>query len=147
MKNNQKNKLTVGHSISPLVEENTTINNEGDLTNIKDPLIKFNSKAKINNPELILLNLLKKLIIPSSSKSLRVQGGSINQSYLYNYNKSNQIKNSKIINYITHILNHFFATFFAIINKPVYLFTQNKLTININYYMPRSRRKLITRHI
>ena len=71
---------------------------------------------------------------------------SINYNYLYHFNRTNQYKIYKLLNNLINILNHFFATFYAIISKPVFLFTQNKLTIYINYYIPKVYSKLINRH-
>ena len=64
------------------------------------------------------------------------QPGSLNQIYLYQYDKSKKYKFTKLINNIYLILNEFFGTFYGFISKPIYLFTQNKLTIYINYYIP-----------
>jgi hypothetical protein len=124
------------------------------MSNIKNNLIqetvvkeegnKSNPTLRVNLP---LIKLLKKVCIPSSPQSIRPQGGSINQTYLYNYNKSNQQRYTKLLTYIQHKLNHFFGTFYSISSKPVFLFTQNKLIISVNYFMPTASKKLITRHL
>ena len=134
---------------------NSPINNTVNNINITPVVSSTNSvpmsghglSQNNQNITLAMIKLLKKVCTISSSQSIKPEGGSINQSYLYNYNKSNQQRYTQFLNYIHHILNHFFGTFFAIINKPVFLFTQNKLTIHVNYFMPKAPRKLITRHI
>lgn len=64
------------------------------------------------------------------------QPGSLNQSYFYQFDKNKKYQFTKLLNHIYIILNNFFATFNGLISKPVYLFTQNKLTIYINYFLP-----------
>lgn len=88
------------------------------------------------------------------STSTIQQPGSLTHTYLYNYDKSKQYKFSKLINYICLILNSTFATLFGLISRPVYLFTQNKLIIYINYYIPNyffykksKSHKIIKRHV
>jgi len=79
------------------------------------------------------------------------QPGSLTQTYFYQYDKSKKYQYSKLLNHISIILNSFFGTFYGLISKPVYLFTQNKLTIYINYYIPDfefyNSKKLVTRNI
>jgi len=81
------------------------------------------------------------------------QPGCLTKTYIYQYDKSKKYKFTKLLNHINIILNNFFLTFYGLISKPVYLFTQNKLTIYINYYIPNlfskkyKTKKLITRNI
>lgn len=74
------------------------------------------------------------------------QPGSLSKSYFYNFNSSNRYKIYKLFSMIFNIINYFFGTFYCIISKPVLLFTQNKLTIYINYYIPKTSYRLIRRH-
>lgn len=79
------------------------------------------------------------------------QPGSLNQSYIYQYNKSNKYRFYKQLNRLELILNYFFNTFYGLISKPVFLFTQNKLVLYVNYYIPNFNlyrsKKLVSRNI
>ena len=76
-----------------------------------------------------------------ANSNIQEQPGSLNKTYFYQYDKSKKYKFSKLLNYIYLILNDFFGTFYGFISKPIYLFTQNKLTIYINYYIPSWKKK------
>jgi Mitochondrial ribosomal protein (VAR1) len=78
---------------------------------------------------------------------LCTQPGSLNYTHFYHYNKSSYHKTSKLLSNLINILNHFFGTFYGIISRPVFLFTQKKLVIFINYYIPNVYSKLFNRHI
>lgn len=91
-------------------------------------------------PSALMIKLLKKVCNIQ-------QPGSLTKSYFYSFNKAKRYKIYKLLSLIFHILNYFFGTFYCIISKPVYLFTQNSLTIYINYYIPRTSYKLSRRHI
>jgi hypothetical protein len=73
--------------------------------------------------------------------------GSLNYTHFYHYNKTSYHKLSKLLSNLINILNHFFGTFYGIISRPVFLFTQKKLIIFINYYIPNVYSKLFNRHI
>lgn len=105
-------------------------------------------KLGIANNTLSMLSLLKKIVFITPQKGIYpLHSGHVsNQSYLYNYNSFNQYKHSKWINYLNHILNHFFGTFYALISKPLFLFSQNKLVIYMNYFIPKTPNKLKSRH-
>lgn len=75
------------------------------------------------------------------------QPNSLSQNYFYSYNKSKKYQYIKLINNANQILNYFFGTFYALISRPVYLFTQNKIIIFINYYRPKTSKRLFTRYI
>jgi hypothetical protein len=99
----------------------------------------------VNNSDLLydksipMLQLLNKVCPVSGS-------GFLPNTYFYHFNKSNRYKLYKLISHIFHILNHFFGTFYGIISKPVFLFTQKKLLIFINYYIPKPSNRLFNRH-
>lgn len=118
------------------------INNVNSPVNSISPIADSKSNASLS-----MIKLLRKVCFISPSSLGPAIQGSINSSNLYNYSKTNQYKNTQLVNYITNLLNHFFGTFFAIISKPVFNFTQNKLTIHIDYFMPKASSKLITRHV
>jgi Mitochondrial ribosomal protein (VAR1) len=75
------------------------------------------------------------------------QPGSLTKTYFYNFNNAKRYKIYKLLSIIFQILNYFFSTFYCIISKPVFLFTQKTLTIYINYYIPRASYKLSRRHL
>jgi hypothetical protein len=128
------------------VEENISISN----SNISQPsLLKEGQdttlppqrgEEKINTPNTVdMIQYLKQVC--------RIQQpGSLSKSYFYNFNSSNRYKIYKLFSMIFNIINYFFGTFYCIISKPVLLFTQNKLTIYINYYIPKTSYRLIRRH-
>jgi hypothetical protein len=125
-----------------------TLNTPNVNTTMPMALVESENKSLLRkNASLSMVKLLRKVCLISPSSLGPAVQGSINSSNLYNYNKTNQYKNIQLLNYITNILNHFFGTFFAIINKPVFSFTQNKLTISIDYFMPKASSKLVTRHV
>jgi hypothetical protein len=74
------------------------------------------------------------------------QPGSLTKTYFYNFNNAKRYKIYKLLSIIFQILNYFFGTFYCIISKPVFLFTQKTLTIYINYYIPKTSYKLSRRH-
>ncbi len=96
---------------------------------------------------IFMRNILKKISILKQGPSLVEGGNSISQSYFYFYNNSKKYLYIKLINNANQILNYFFGTFYALIGRPVYLFTQNKLIIFINCYMPKTSKRLSTRYI
>lgn len=75
------------------------------------------------------------------------QPNSLTQNYFYFYNNSKKYQYLKLINNTNRILNYFFGTFYALISRPVYLFTQNKLIIFINYYRPKTSKRLARRFV
>lgn len=75
------------------------------------------------------------------------QPNSLTQNYFYFYNNSKKYQYLKLINNANRILNYFFGTFYALISRPVYLFTQNKLIIFINYYRPKTSKRLSRRFV
>lgn len=75
------------------------------------------------------------------------QPNSLTQNYFYFYNNSKKYQYFKLINNANRILNYFFGTFYALISRPVYLFTQNKLIIFINYYLPKTSKRLSRRFV
>jgi hypothetical protein len=75
------------------------------------------------------------------------QPNSLTQNYFYSFNNSKKYQYIKLINNANRILNYFFGTFYALISRPVYLFTQNKLVIFINYYSPKTSKRLSRRYV
>ncbi len=75
------------------------------------------------------------------------QPSSLTQIYSYHFNKPNRYRFYKLLSNIYNILNHFFSTFYCIISKPVFLFSNNKLLISINYHIPVISNKMIRRHM
>lgn len=102
--------------------------------------IKLDNNENNNNTSDSMIQLMKKV-------SIIQQPGSLTKTYLYNFNVSKRYKIYKLLGLVLNILNHFFSTFYYIISKPVLLFTQNKLTIYINYYLPRASYKLSRRYL
>lgn len=115
---------------------------EAKLEEIKNPLLDMGQgELKKYSSAISMGNLIKEIcnIQPGSYSN------SLNQNYFYSYNKSKKYQYLKLINNSNSILNYFFGTFYALISRPVYLFTQNKLVIYINYYSPKTSEKLINR--
>jgi hypothetical protein len=156
-------------SILPL-EETNYLESDVSLSSISNLLPTYNDKLTINllnndekqvevkisevnieeeyqeddlleskNPDYLMIKLLKKVCTVQ-------QPGSLTKNYLYQYNKAKRYNTYKILSLIFHILNYFFGTFYCIISRPIFLFTQNKLTIYINYYIPYTSYKLTRRH-
>jgi len=75
------------------------------------------------------------------------QPNSLTYNYFYSYSIARRNLLTKDISYISQLLDHFFGSFYIIISKPVFLFSQNKLVIYINYYIPNPSKKLVRRHI
>jgi len=125
--------------IKKLMSNNISKINQNIITG---PIAQNNGLIASNTtsmPSALMIKLLKKVCNIQ-------QPGSLTQNYFYNFNKAKRYKIYKLLSLIFHILNYFFGTFYCIISKPVYLFTQNSLTIYINYYIPRTSYKLSRRH-
>jgi hypothetical protein len=126
-KNNLSN--TFDSMLNVKVEDSINSNNSNSTVR---PLQHNNIKDNIN--------LLKKVCNIQ-------QPGSLSKNYFYNFNPANRYKIYKLLSNIIHILNYFFGTFYGIISKPVFLFSQSKLTIYINYYLPKTSNRLKNRHM
>lgn len=98
-----------------------------------------NNNLSVNETSYSMIKLLKKVCTIQ-------QPDSLTNNYLYNFNNAKRYKIYKLLSSVFQILNHFFITFYCIIGKPIFLFTQNTLTIHINYYIPKTSYKLSRRH-
>jgi hypothetical protein len=87
-----------------------------------------------------MIHLLKKICTIQ-------QPGSLSNTYFYQFSRPNRYRLSKLISHTIKILNIFFGTFYVIISKPVFLFNQKKLVIYINYYIPKTSKKLLNRYL
>jgi hypothetical protein len=114
---------------------NNNNNNNNNLINDNKNETENNSKISYSN-----ISLLKKVC------SIQ-QPGSLTKTYFYNFNPAKRYKIYKLLNNIIQILNYFFGTFYGIISKPVFLFTQSNLTIFIHYYIPRPSNKFTRRFV
>jgi hypothetical protein len=121
---------------------------------ISTPNKKSELKKKIEDKDSSLLQKEQEIMLQESMHMIQYlkkvcqieQPGSLSKSYFYNFNSSNKYKIYKSFSMIFNIINYFFGTFYCIISKPVLLFTPNKLTIYINYYIPSTSYRLIRRH-
>lgn len=87
-----------------------------------------------------MTNNLTKLLTFSDSSVLK------NQSKEFSFNKQNQPNRSgALVKRITLFLKAYFALLFCLMSKPVFRFSQNKVTIHIFYYKPKIKTRRLRR--
>lgn len=86
-------------------------------------------------PQYNIIEYLKTLI--SYKTTIKKRGVFIkyNKIISYNFNKNKNYDNNTIIQNITILLNTFFKSMYCLISKPKFLISQDKITIQLFYYI------------
>jgi hypothetical protein len=98
-------------------------------------LINKNSLKNQNKANYNIIEYLKTLI--SYKTTIKKRGVFIkyNKIISYNFNKNKIYDNNTIIQNITILLNTFFKSMYCLISKPKFLISQDKITIQLFYYI------------
>lgn len=103
----------------------TNPNFKGSITRNTKTNFNFISNQIENK---ISLNKLIKSITPFNPKIAS------SQAIIYKYNKSHLVGTSKFNEEVYTILKYFFNSISCLISKPIYIFTNNKVIINLCFY-------------